>query len=246
MQSGHAMKQDERSITRKRTQQLVYLELGRDNGGVMLNLSEEGCGFQAISPVKLGKTRFAFQISGGRRIAGEGDVEWVDDAGIMGGLRFASLTPEARKQIRMWLADTNAPEELGEGVLPAATPGPPAEAPAFQPANGGYLGAPSGSSRQTQPQASVRVAEAEAPLSPPWANLTATLPNLEEERARFPLLQGDGSYHFPRRKSRGAWRTISVLMTLAAVGALAYVYQRDVGTSLIWVGETLAGKTKAS
>jgi hypothetical protein len=55
--------QDERSILRKRTQQLLYLELGHDNGGIMLNLSEDGCVFQAISPVTLGKTRFAFQIS---------------------------------------------------------------------------------------------------------------------------------------------------------------------------------------
>jgi len=66
-----ASNKDKRVIVRKRTQQLVYLELGRDNGGVMLNLSEDGCGFQAITPVKVGETRFGFQISGGRRIAGE-------------------------------------------------------------------------------------------------------------------------------------------------------------------------------
>ena len=55
-----SINQNKRSIVRKRTQQLVYLELGRDNGGVMLNLSEDGCGFQAITPVKCGETRFGF------------------------------------------------------------------------------------------------------------------------------------------------------------------------------------------
>jgi hypothetical protein len=104
---------DKRVIVRRRTQQLVYLELGRDNGGVMLNLSEDGCGFQAITPVKIGETRFGFQISGGRRIAGEAEVMWVDDVGIMGGLRFLNLPLEARKQIRRWLEETNAPEEYG-------------------------------------------------------------------------------------------------------------------------------------
>src|ERR1700751_1212798 len=104
---------DKRVIVRKRTQQLVYLELGRDNGGVMLNLSEEGCGFQAITPVKVGETRFGFQISGGRRIAGEAEVVWGDEVGIMGGLRFLNLPLEARKQIRQWLEETNAPEEYG-------------------------------------------------------------------------------------------------------------------------------------
>src|SRR5262249_50878709 len=80
---------------------------------VMLNLSEDGCGFQAITPVKVGETRFAFQISGGRRIAGDAEVMWVDEVGIMGGLRFLNLPLEARKQIRRWLEETKAPEEHG-------------------------------------------------------------------------------------------------------------------------------------
>jgi len=88
-------KQDKRTIVRRRTQQLVYLELGRENGGVMLNLSEQGCGFQAITPVKPGETRFAFQINGGRRIAGDAEVVWA--AGARGGVapRCARATPAA-------------------------------------------------------------------------------------------------------------------------------------------------------
>src|SRR5262245_11074561 len=120
---------NKRGVVRKRTQQLVYLELGRDNGGVMLNLSEDGCGFQAITPVKVGETRFAFQISGGRRIAGDAEVMWVDEVGIMGGLRFLNLPVEARRQIRRWLDETHAPEEHGafepaaEAPLDAVTRG---------------------------------------------------------------------------------------------------------------------------
>ncbi len=75
----------------------------------MLNLSEHGCGFQAITPVKCGETRFGFQINGGRRIAGGAEVVWADDAGVMGGLRFLNLPPEARREIRLWLEETNAP-----------------------------------------------------------------------------------------------------------------------------------------
>ena len=108
-----ATKQDKRSIVRRRTQQLVYLELGRENGGVMLNLSEQGCGFQAITPVKCGETRFAFQINGGRRIAGDAEVVWADETGIMGGLRFLNLPVEAHREIRLWLTETNAPLEHG-------------------------------------------------------------------------------------------------------------------------------------
>lgn len=77
----------------------------------MLNLSEDGCAFEAISPVKLGKTGFAFQISGGRRIAGDAEVRWVDEPGITGGLQFLHLQAEVREQIHRWLNDTRAPQE---------------------------------------------------------------------------------------------------------------------------------------
>ena len=95
-----ATRQGKRSIVRRRTQQLVYLELGKENGGVMLNLSEHGCGFQAITPVKCGET-FGFQINGGgRRIAGDAEVVWTDNAGVMGGLRFLNLPAEAHGSCR--------------------------------------------------------------------------------------------------------------------------------------------------
>src|ERR1700685_1073337 len=163
------MKLDKRLIVRKRTQQLVYLELGRDNGGVMLNLSEDGCSFQAITPVKCGETRFAFQISGGRRIAGEAEVMWADDVGIMGGLRFLNLPAEARKQIRLWLQETNAPEELGTPESGAGVPldavARSSRAEASREASAESM--PSREYRSVPFQGGVR-AEAEAPVPSAW------------------------------------------------------------------------------
>lgn len=245
------MKQDERSIVRKRTQQLVYLELGRDNGGVMLNLSEEGCGFQAISPVKAGKTRFGFQISGGRRIAGDAKIEWVDETGIMGGLQFISLPGEAREQIRSWLEETSAPEEPGEGVLPAAAAPLDAVTQGSRAMPSGKASAgsipPRAMRRNSSPETSVRVIEQEVPLSPPWAHVpVGNLPVLEEERARFPLLREDGSFGASRARSVALWRALTVIATMVALAALLVSYQREVGNSLIWVGESLTGKTNSS
>jgi hypothetical protein len=244
------MKQDERTIVRKRTQQLVYLELGRDNGGVMLNLSEEGCGFQAISPVKAGKTRFAFQISGGRRIAGDAKIEWVDETGIMGGLQFVSLPAEAREQIRGWLEETSAPEEPGEGVVPAAAAPLDAVAQGLRATTSREASAgstsPSSARRNSSPGTGVRVIE-EVPLASPWAHIpVGNLPVLEEERARFPLLRGDGSFGASRARSLALWRSLTVIATLVAIAALSVFYQREVGDSLIWMGETLTGKSKSS
>ena len=208
------MKQNERAIVRKRTQQVVYLELGRNDGGVMLNLSEDGCGFQPISPVERGRTRFAFQISGGRRIAGEGEVEWRDGAGVTGGLRFIDLSAEARNQIRVWLEDSNAVEEPAEASW-ASTPLTEAEAPPV-------------------------------PLAPPWSHIPLeSLPILENERARFPMLRENGSFSAHAR-SVAVWRGIASVTTVAALAALIAVYQQEVGNSMIWLGKTLTGKTRAS
>jgi hypothetical protein len=235
---------NKRVIVRKRTQQLVYLELGRDNGGVMLNLSEDGCGFQAITPVKVGETRFAFQISGGRRIAGEAEVVWVDDVGIMGGLRFLNLPLEARKQIRRWLEETKAPEEHG-AFEPAAQP----------PWEGAGRGAPSDSPRSKDyrqggsygPGVGRVVEEEMAPQPPAWAHLrAASAPVVQGDQFSASVFRDDGVYGSSRPRSVALWRGIAVLAVATAIAALVVANQRDVGTSLIWLGETLTGRTKAS
>jgi hypothetical protein len=232
-----ATRQDKRSIVRRRTQQLVYLELGKENGGVMLNLSEHGCGFQAITPVKCGETRFGFQINGGRRIAGDAEVVWADDAGVMGGLRFLNLPAEAHREIRLWLEETNAPVE--HGFAPAA-------AAAFE--GGARRSRAMGAEEASAPIANTRVAVEEPPVPPAWANLRAgTYPPIDDGRYGSPYL-GDHHAAFgnPHRKSAAVWRGIALVTTLVALAVLVIMYQRDVGTSLIWLGETLAGKAKAS
>jgi PilZ domain len=232
-------KQDKRTIVRRRTQQLVYLELGRENGGVMLNLSEQGCGFQAITPVKRGETRFAFQINGGRRIAGDAEVVWADEVGIMGGLRFLNLPVEAHREIRLWLDETNAPPE--PGFVPLAV------AAAVE--GGARRSRAVGEVESTTPAGSVRVAEQERPSQPPpaWLNLRAgSYAPAEGDRYRASFHGDYGALADPRHRSAGVWRGIAIAATLVALAALVIVYQRDVGTSLIWLGETLTGKTKAS
>jgi hypothetical protein len=241
--------QNKRAIVRKRTQQLVYLELGRDNGGVMLNLSEEGCGFQAITPVKCGETRFAFQISGGRRISGEAEVVWVDDLGIMGGLRFLNLPLEARKQIRRWLEETKAPEEHGS-FDPVPLPQDLA-ARGMRDASKDLSTDRARDYRQSSPAYGAAPAPAHVPeepaAAPAWANLRASIPPPQDERfPDMPLLRDDGAYANSRPRSAALWRGIAVMALATAVAAMVVAYQHEVGNSLIWLGETLSGKTKAS
>jgi hypothetical protein len=240
-----SMKQNKRTIVRRRTQQLVYLELGRENGGVMLNLSEEGCGFQAITPVKCGESRFGFQINGGRRIAGDAEIVWADESGVMGGLRFLNIPPEARKEIRSWLEETNAPMEYGYASAAAASAAAAGAAVGARAARTNI--APDPLPREA---ANVRMPQQEAPPppAPTWSNArTAGYPVLEEPRYASPFTEAIVPYpDYPQRRSAAVWRGIAVAATVVAVLALGIMYQKDVGNSLIWLGETMSGKTKAS
>jgi hypothetical protein len=233
-----ATRQDNRSIVRRRTQQLVYLELGKENGGVMLNLSEHGCGFQAITPVKCGETRFGFQINGGRRIAGDGEIVWADEAGVMGGLRFLNLPVEAHREIRTWLAETNAPPEHGFGPAVAAA----------SPEGGARRARAVGAGDEfSAPAVGVRVAEEEPPVPPAWANLRASsYAPMDDQRYGAPFQGDHAGFADPHRKSAAIWRGIAMMATLVALAGLVIIYQHDVGTSLIRLGEALTGKTKAS
>jgi len=75
----------------------------------------------------------------------------------------------------------------------------------------------------------------------------STYPPIDDGRYGSPYL-GDHHAAFgnPHRKSAAVWRGIALITTLVALAVLVIMYQHDVGTSLIWLGETLTGKAKAS
>ena len=97
-------------MARTPTGQLLYLDLGTGNGGIVLNVSEEGCGFLSIAPVWDKRPHFSFAIGGGRKIQGDGKVVWVDESKKLGGLRFVNTSQAFREQVRAWLAEPKAPE----------------------------------------------------------------------------------------------------------------------------------------
>jgi hypothetical protein len=84
-----------RRFVRKRTDQLLYAELGPDNGSILLNLCEEGCSFQSIAPVRDEQVHFSVSVGDGRKLEGEGQIVWSDAAKKTGGLLF--LNPSQQK-----------------------------------------------------------------------------------------------------------------------------------------------------
>ena len=97
------MTQENRQTTRKRIGRLLYAELGADNGSILLDISEHGCSFQAIAPVREQQVHYTICVGDGRRVAGDAQVVWVDATAKIGGLRFLGDSPELREQIRCWM-----------------------------------------------------------------------------------------------------------------------------------------------
>lgn len=99
------MPHERRLSLRKPLKHLCYLSLPRDNGGIVLDVSEGGVRFRSIAPLNAdGPIRFRFAIDSAARIAATGELAWKDETGKTGGLRFTQLPDEIREQIRVWAA----------------------------------------------------------------------------------------------------------------------------------------------
>lgn len=90
--------------------------MGADNGGMVVNLSEAGLEFQALSPV-LPHTDMpiSFSLETGYRIDVKARVVWVDGTGKTGGVIFDKLSRDSRSLIHEWLVKAGANHE---GVAP--------------------------------------------------------------------------------------------------------------------------------
>src|SRR5258708_21524407 len=118
-----AMAVGHEDFTQKKPDQLVYLELGVGNGGMLLTISEDGFRFRAVTPVRANTSMpFAFSLDGRNRLEGEGTVEWVEEDGRSGGLRFTEVSPEFHATLGAWL-NSDVSHQAGREVTPdAATP----------------------------------------------------------------------------------------------------------------------------
>jgi hypothetical protein len=104
------MTPEKRQMIRKRVGRLLYAEIGADNGSILLDISEQGCSFQAIAPVREQQLHFTISVGAGRKVTGNARVAWVDATQKVGGLRFLNDSSELREQIRSWMEMTVAPE----------------------------------------------------------------------------------------------------------------------------------------
>lgn len=99
---------------------ISYIRIEPDSGAIVLDLSEDGVGFQAVAPVhRSEQVRFWFSspIKGRFKVCGE--LAWTDETRKRGGLRFLGLTKDARQYVRELLAQAAVPAERRLDCMPA-------------------------------------------------------------------------------------------------------------------------------
>jgi TonB family protein len=93
---------------------MAYVELGQDNGGILLNLSEGGFAVQsALELTSREFPEFRFQVPAFHGwLRASGRVVWMSESKKEAGIQFTELPGDARREIRKWVS--------GEDDLPEA------------------------------------------------------------------------------------------------------------------------------
>ncbi len=93
---------------------LAYIDIGADNGGIVLNLSEDGMGFQAVGPLDSQQdVNLRIQLPHStERIETAAKIVWLSESNRQAGVRFLEMPAEARAEIRGWIRSQNSNGDL--------------------------------------------------------------------------------------------------------------------------------------
>lgn len=113
------MRTERRCVQRKRPGGISYFEFEAGSGGIVLDASEQGLGFQAADTVyQSGPTRIWISPRPEERIELTGDVVWTDTSRKTGGVRFIETGAESSKKIRNWLGSTESESSVPSQEFP--------------------------------------------------------------------------------------------------------------------------------
>lgn len=91
--------------------------MGAENGGMIVDISEDGLGFQAVGRVEKGaEIAVSFSLGAGYRISAHARIAWVGANGNSGGTTFTRLPADSRSIIREWVTKTAEAEAAREAA----------------------------------------------------------------------------------------------------------------------------------
>ena len=110
---------DRRHYARQRIKSLSYLDLGRDNGGIVLNISEGGLAVHAVGIFVDNPTLpLRLRLPGSNeQLEATGQVAWTSESKREAGIHFVDLSEQTRTQIKEWVSkqDLSAERETDGG-----------------------------------------------------------------------------------------------------------------------------------
>jgi TonB family protein len=121
---------ERRQFPRQMVKSLAYLDIGPDNGGIVLNISETGLAVHSVSVLPSDPVlglRLQLPRSP-KRLEAKAKVAWTSETKKDAGVEFVDLAEEARLEIKEWLASENLPPSYTESA-PASEPPPPPPRP---------------------------------------------------------------------------------------------------------------------
>jgi PilZ domain len=113
-------------------EEFVFIQIERDEGGRVLNVSEGGLSFEVFSSIpQNGPLYFWFSPNLRERVEAFGEVAWTDAARKIGGLKFLKIRPQDRERIGAWVNQSSKAESPERRPIPFAKRS--TEIPAMQP-----------------------------------------------------------------------------------------------------------------
>jgi TonB family protein len=96
---------------RHRIRSLAYVELGENNGGIVLNIGEGGFAVRAAEAITEDSLPYVkFQThSSAKQLIASGEIVWTGNSRKEAGVRFVDLPPEALDEIKTWISEEETP-----------------------------------------------------------------------------------------------------------------------------------------
>jgi len=115
---GVAQQHRNRAHTRRKLSPMAYVELGNDNGGILLNLSEGGFAVQsALALTSRDFTGLRFQVPQVQGwLTASGKIAWISDSKKEAGIQFTQLPAQARVAIQKWVSSEEHPAPAVDAV----------------------------------------------------------------------------------------------------------------------------------
>jgi hypothetical protein len=223
------IEQSRRQYTRKTLNPLPYISFPSGNGGLVLDISEQGLCFRAIAPLeKSGPIPFSFK-SNSNLITGTGELVWFDHTKKTGGLRFTQLPYEALEQIRKWPENSNLRPDISKD-LTLHIPAPEGPRPAFA------------NLKRTLAAFGAEIVTVFDELVPESFQSKVRNSWLSVARPALAKLRVLASSSHSQKDDRWLYRSAYALLLAIVVSTLVYARHRQAGELLIRLGTKLAGE----